>query len=228
MSSFYVTTPIYYVNDLPHIGHIYTTIVGDAMARYRRLAGDETASSPAPTSTARTSSARRRKEGIEPIELADRVVAELPRAARPAGHLLRRLHPHHRGAAPPGRRGDDPPHRGRRRLLHGRPRGLVLLAVRDLLHREGAGGRRRPARSTARRWSGSRRRTSSSASRSTSSRCSTVRGAPGVRAPGDAAERGALVRRVRAARPLGLARQRQWGIPFPGQPGQTSTSGSTR
>src|SRR5438309_10441118 len=41
MSSFYLTTPIYYVNDRPHLGHAYTTIVVDAMARYRRLAGDD-------------------------------------------------------------------------------------------------------------------------------------------------------------------------------------------
>ncbi len=41
MSSFYVTTPIYYVNDLPHIGHVYTTVVADTVARYRRMHGDE-------------------------------------------------------------------------------------------------------------------------------------------------------------------------------------------
>jgi methionyl-tRNA synthetase len=38
---FYLTTPIYYVNDRPHLGHAYTTILADAMARYRRLAGDD-------------------------------------------------------------------------------------------------------------------------------------------------------------------------------------------
>ena len=43
-----------------------------------------------------------RNEGIAPIALADRVVAKLPRAARPAGLLQRRLHPHHRGAPPRG------------------------------------------------------------------------------------------------------------------------------
>jgi methionyl-tRNA synthetase len=37
----YLTTPIYYVNDRPHLGHAYTTIVVDAMAGYRRLAGDD-------------------------------------------------------------------------------------------------------------------------------------------------------------------------------------------
>ncbi|MDE0837758.1 MAG: methionine--tRNA ligase [Kiritimatiellae bacterium] len=42
MSNFYVTTPIYYVNDKPHIGHAYTTILADVLARYHRLAGDET------------------------------------------------------------------------------------------------------------------------------------------------------------------------------------------
>jgi len=36
---FYVTTPIYYVNDLPHIGHAYTTIAADILARYNRLKG---------------------------------------------------------------------------------------------------------------------------------------------------------------------------------------------
>lgn len=38
---FYVTTPIYYVNDVPHIGHAYTTIIADTLARYHRLRGEE-------------------------------------------------------------------------------------------------------------------------------------------------------------------------------------------
>jgi len=38
----YVTTPIYYVNDVPHIGHAYTTIIADTMARYYRLKGSDT------------------------------------------------------------------------------------------------------------------------------------------------------------------------------------------
>jgi len=37
----YVTTPIYYVNDAPHIGHAYTTVTADALARWHRLRGDE-------------------------------------------------------------------------------------------------------------------------------------------------------------------------------------------
>ena len=40
--SFYVTTPIYYVNATPHVGHAYTTIAADILARHRRQRGDET------------------------------------------------------------------------------------------------------------------------------------------------------------------------------------------
>jgi methionyl-tRNA synthetase len=39
---FYVTTPIYYVNDRPHLGHAYTTILADVLARYARLRDQET------------------------------------------------------------------------------------------------------------------------------------------------------------------------------------------
>ena len=38
-TSYYVTTPIYYVNDAPHIGHAYTTLACDALARFKRLDG---------------------------------------------------------------------------------------------------------------------------------------------------------------------------------------------
>ncbi len=40
-SKFFVTTPIYYVNDAPHIGHAYTTILADVLARFHRISGDE-------------------------------------------------------------------------------------------------------------------------------------------------------------------------------------------
>ncbi len=38
---FYITTPIYYVNDVPHIGHAYTTVAADILSRYMRLKGRE-------------------------------------------------------------------------------------------------------------------------------------------------------------------------------------------
>ena len=41
MARFFLTTPIYYVNDAPHIGHAYTTVIADALARWHRLLGDD-------------------------------------------------------------------------------------------------------------------------------------------------------------------------------------------
>src|SRR5712691_5704169 len=41
MKSFYVTTPIYYVNDAPHIGHAYTTVAGDVLTRWHRQRGEQ-------------------------------------------------------------------------------------------------------------------------------------------------------------------------------------------
>ena len=42
MARFYITTPIYYANDAPHVGTAYTTVNADALARWHRLIGDET------------------------------------------------------------------------------------------------------------------------------------------------------------------------------------------
>ena len=42
MSRFFVTTPIYYPNGEPHLGHVYTTLAADTLARYHRLASDDT------------------------------------------------------------------------------------------------------------------------------------------------------------------------------------------
>ena len=75
MSRFYVTTPIYYVNDLPHIGHIYTTVVCDAIARYRRLRSDDVRFLTGTDEHGQKIEQAAREAGLQPIELADRVVA---------------------------------------------------------------------------------------------------------------------------------------------------------
>ena len=41
MEKFYITTPLYYVNDEPHIGHAYTTILADVISRFNRSIGKE-------------------------------------------------------------------------------------------------------------------------------------------------------------------------------------------
>jgi len=72
--TFFVTTPIYYINDVPHIGHAYTTIAADVIARFRRLLGDKvfflTGTDEHGQKIERVASA----SGERPIELADRVV----------------------------------------------------------------------------------------------------------------------------------------------------------
>jgi methionyl-tRNA synthetase len=88
MSRFYVTTPIYYVNDLPHIGHIYSTVVCDAMARYRRLCGDEVRFLTGTDEHGQKIEQAAREAGLAPIELADRVVARYH-------ELWKRLHVSH-------------------------------------------------------------------------------------------------------------------------------------
>lgn len=72
--SFYVTTPIYYVNDLPHVGHIYTTIVADTIARYRRLRGEDTYFITGTDEHGQNIEKAAAKRGVRPIELADEVV----------------------------------------------------------------------------------------------------------------------------------------------------------
>ncbi|MFH1821004.1 MAG: class I tRNA ligase family protein, partial [Methanobacteriota archaeon] len=39
VAKFYITTPVYYINAVPHIGHAYTTIMADVLARWHRLRG---------------------------------------------------------------------------------------------------------------------------------------------------------------------------------------------
>jgi len=74
MSKYYVTTPIYYVNDEPHLGHIYTTIAADVLARWQRLCGNEvfflTGVDEHGLKVQQAAEAR----GMAPIALADQVV----------------------------------------------------------------------------------------------------------------------------------------------------------
>ncbi len=76
MKTFYLTTPIYYVNALPHIGHIFTTTAADTLARYQRMAGREVYFITGTDEHGQNIERAARAEGIAPIELADRVVAK--------------------------------------------------------------------------------------------------------------------------------------------------------
>ena len=72
---FYVTTPIYYVNDRPHIGHTYTTVLADVIARFHRMRGEQvyflTGTDEHGQKVEKAAAAR----SITPKQLADEVVA---------------------------------------------------------------------------------------------------------------------------------------------------------
>ncbi|MEO6987036.1 MAG: class I tRNA ligase family protein, partial [Aquihabitans sp.] len=71
----FLTTPIYYVNDVPHIGHAYTTVTADALARWHRLIGDDvfflTGTDEYGLKIARSAEA----QGMTPMEQADQTSA---------------------------------------------------------------------------------------------------------------------------------------------------------
>ena len=109
MKTFYVTTPIYYANSLPHMGHLYTTVVGDFLKRYHRQRGFEayllTGTDEHGTNIERASA----KAGRTPREHVDYVVGELKKMfgafGLDAGHggfdiFMRTTEPfHYEGAA---------------------------------------------------------------------------------------------------------------------------------
>jgi methionyl-tRNA synthetase len=72
--TFYVTTPIYYVNDVPHIGHAYTTIIADALARFHKLAGRDVFFLTGTDEHGQKIERAAAEKGLSPQALADSVV----------------------------------------------------------------------------------------------------------------------------------------------------------
>jgi methionyl-tRNA synthetase len=77
---FYVTTPIYYVNDAPHIGHAYTTVAADALARWRRLWGDDVVFLTGTDEHGLKVQRAAEAQGVTPKEWADRTSARFREA----------------------------------------------------------------------------------------------------------------------------------------------------
>jgi len=74
LKTFYVTTPIYYVNDVPHIGHAYTTVAADCIARFRRLKGYKVLFLTGTDEHGQKVEKAAAASGLKPIEFADNVV----------------------------------------------------------------------------------------------------------------------------------------------------------
>ena len=80
MGRFYITTPIYYVNDAPHVGHAYTTVNADALARWHRLRGDETKFLTGTDEHGQKVADAAAKNGVSPQEWTDRTSARFREA----------------------------------------------------------------------------------------------------------------------------------------------------
>ncbi len=100
MSSFYVTTPIYYVNAAPHLGHAYTTIAADVLARHHRQRGEEVFFLTGTDEHGEPVADAAHALGIEPQELADRNAerfrALAPRLGASNDFFIRTTDPQHR------------------------------------------------------------------------------------------------------------------------------------
>ena len=98
-SAFYVTTPIYYVNAAPHLGHAYTTIAADVLARHLRQRGEDVFFLTGTDEHGEPVALAAEREGITPQELADRNAerfqALMPRSSATNDFFIRTTDPRH-------------------------------------------------------------------------------------------------------------------------------------
>ena len=134
--AFYITTPIYYVNAAPHLGHAYTAIAADVLARHHRQRGEDVFFLTGTDEHGEPVALAAEREGVTPQELADRN-AEQFRALMPLldvsnDFFIRTTDEGHKVARPGG-----PAARPRQRArLQGDLRGLVLPPLRGLQDRQ--------------------------------------------------------------------------------------------
>jgi len=86
MSRYYLTTPIYYVNDVPHLGTAYTTVIADAIARYHRMRGHDTRFLTGTDEHGQKIEEAAKAKGVEPKAFVDEAAAKF-RAAWPPLHV---------------------------------------------------------------------------------------------------------------------------------------------
>ena len=75
--AYYLTTPIYYPSDNLHIGHAYTTVAGDCMARFKRMQGYEVVYLTGTDEHGQKIERVARSKGMEPIEYVDGIVENI-------------------------------------------------------------------------------------------------------------------------------------------------------
>jgi len=99
MPKFYLTTPLYYVNARPHIGHTYTTVIADTIARYKRLRGFDVVFLCGTDEHGETVARSAHKAGREPKEFVDDIAAHYQRVWKTLGleydRFIRTTEPRH-------------------------------------------------------------------------------------------------------------------------------------
>ena len=78
--AYYITTPIYYVNDVPHIGHAYTSLACDVLARFKRLDGYDVRFLTGTDEHGQKIQEEAARRGVEPIALCDEMAARFEAA----------------------------------------------------------------------------------------------------------------------------------------------------
>ena len=133
--AFYVTTPIYYVNDVPHIGHAYTTVIADFLARFHRLDGFDTYFLTGTDEHGEKIYQAAHEAGVDPQQFCDRISQRFRDAWQvlDISHddFIRTTEERHKAVV---RRILEAVPRDRRHLLR-RVRGAVLRGLRALSHR---------------------------------------------------------------------------------------------
>ena len=217
---FYVTTPIYYVNAAPHLGHAYTVIACDVLARHHRQRGEDVFFLTGTDEHGEPVALAAEAQGISPQRARRPQRRALQGADAAAGGVQRLLHPHERRGAQAPRPGGAAAGPRQRPHAPGHLRGLVLPALRGLQDRDRDRAGQHAARSTRSRSSGSRRRTGSSTSprsRSASSSCTPSR--PDFVQPGT--RRNEALSFIKSGlQDVSLSRGKiTWGVPVPWDPG---------
>src|SRR3989344_9037965 len=78
--TFYITTPIYYPNDVPHLGHAYTTIAADVVARWNKLLGKEVFFLTGTDEHGKKIESAAKEKGKSPKEFVDNLIPEFKKA----------------------------------------------------------------------------------------------------------------------------------------------------
>jgi len=76
MKTFYLTTPLYYVNARPHLGHTYTTVVADCLSRFKKMQGFDVCLLTGTDEHGQNIERAAAAQGLSPKQLADQITAE--------------------------------------------------------------------------------------------------------------------------------------------------------